>query len=1130
MSKGEVRSTIGVFGYQRIFVENFLKIAAPLTKLLKKETPFEWTMECTVAIQQLKRKLTNEPVLWQPQMEWPFFLEVDASDYATGAVLFQKDKEGRPQICRYHSKTFNETEQWYEIYDKELTAIDRALANWQHLLKGAEVHILTDHKNLMYYWPPHKLMDHAKRVQQRMGEYNYVLHHKPGITNRADALSRCLDYPVVNWQNEEQLLQNAVFVSTIQVQDIDKIIKEAQIQEKHVIQDFAERYALERKNNLWHHQDCIVVVGNNDLKQGVISLYHDFSLAGHPGAWHTFSLLGRDYWWPKMKQEVDEYVKGCATCQSTKPWTNVPKAPLHPIMITPNAIPFEIVNINFITKLPISKGYDSIMTIVNHDCTKAAIFIPCKEQMDALGTAELYAKHIFPHYGLLQHIILDCDVRFTSAFTRELCEILQIKQNLSSAYHPQTDGLAEQTNQWVEQYLRIFGNVLQNDWADHLPMAQFVHNMWPHEVTKQSPFELLISNNPRTVIPVPSQKVPVLEDRRELLTKTRWLAQKAMVRAQNLLWQTKRKHPFVPYQEGQKVWLEVTNLKTTHPTAKLAPRWYGPFTITWVISSVVYQLQIPPHWRIHNVFHISLLSPYIETQTYGPNFEEPPPDLIKELPEWEVQQILDSWRFRNKKTLQYWVWWKGYSAAHDSWELVSNVFAPELIKDYYKSKGATAVNNITPSQINTMTTPSSAASSTLSYICKITAQFQQNPLPNFTMLGTPDTFGFNGPQQAGDLDSPEVPTPPPITLSPSTYESLIECIEHDILYECELTGWPGNGWELTTEASHSHSPMINNPTTNTLHEAKWVKFVIDKDSGELKMWGCDGRGQDIVAQNLTAAPCYANILLGIDNTDLAPFTDVNMLNPWQEQTLWELNDYGVLADIYRLRHEPMVRQHLEKVRAIKNRIYMLVDLLQDDYRDELMEFHQQQQDVRWHLIRSHACTCLHQALKGRRLLESLLDQYFQTPCECENHDSLQDSISLHSTDIEVINPSFSSSSDRSQIRGNPAHHRLAWHGQAQKNLCKFCQTLGHFSKYCMEPHRYCACIRGGRCLVSPKHTSYAYIDSFMDCLYNRQTNPTLAARGVPAIVTYRPGDAVLQPQPKPGSHTTVVVIDNQVLG
>jgi len=230
-----------------------------------------------------------------------------------------------------------------------------------------------------------------------------------------------------------------------------------------------------------------------------------------------------------MKDKVEDYIKGCATCQSTKPCMSVPKAPLNLITVTPNAAPFDVINIDFITKLPPLKGFDSIMTIVDHDCMKATIFIPCKEQMDILCTAKLYAKHVFPHYGLPKQIISDQDVQFTSAFTRELCMVLQTKQNLSSPYHLQTDRLAEQTNQWVEQYLRIFGNELQNDWAKHLPMAQFVHNSWPHEVTKRSPFELLIRANPRTVIPMPTQKVPALEERQSTLEKMQWLAQKAMI-------------------------------------------------------------------------------------------------------------------------------------------------------------------------------------------------------------------------------------------------------------------------------------------------------------------------------------------------------------------------------------------------------------------------------------------------------------------------------------------------------------------------------------------------------------------------------------------------------------------------
>ena len=99
------------------------------------------------------------------------------------------------------------------------------------------------------------------------------------------------------------------------------------------------------------------------------------------------------------------------------------------------------------------------------------------------------------------------------------------------------------------------------------------------------------------------------------------------------------------FVQGQKVWLEGTNLKLTHPTTKLAPRHYGPFHIARVLSPVVYQLTLPPQWKqkhIHDVFHASLLTPYRETKEHGPNFPSPPPDVIEGETEYEVERILDS--------------------------------------------------------------------------------------------------------------------------------------------------------------------------------------------------------------------------------------------------------------------------------------------------------------------------------------------------------------------------------------------------------------------------------------------------------------------------------------------------------
>ena len=97
---------------------------------------------------------------------------------------------------------------------------------------------------------------------------------------------------------------------------------------------------------------------------------------------------------------------------------------------------------------------------------------------------------------------------------------------------------------------------------------------------------------------------------------------------------------FKPFSEDQKVWLDSTNLKTTHPVTKLHPKQYGPFTVTKKISHVTYQVDLPPSWKIHNAFHASLLSPYRETLEHGQNFTEPPPDLIDGEQEWEVEHIV----------------------------------------------------------------------------------------------------------------------------------------------------------------------------------------------------------------------------------------------------------------------------------------------------------------------------------------------------------------------------------------------------------------------------------------------------------------------------------------------------------
>jgi hypothetical protein len=151
------------------------------------------------------------------------------------------------------------------------------------------------------------------------------------------------------------------------------------------------------------------------------------------------------------------YVRGCAVCQSTKPNTTRPRPPIMPIASEQKQLPFQTISMDLITDLPISQGYNSILTVVDHGCSKAAVFLPCMKTIDATGVASLYAERIFPFYGIPRRVISDRDPRFTAQFAKKLCETLNIDQNLSTAYHPQTDGQSERANQRVEQYLRIYG-------------------------------------------------------------------------------------------------------------------------------------------------------------------------------------------------------------------------------------------------------------------------------------------------------------------------------------------------------------------------------------------------------------------------------------------------------------------------------------------------------------------------------------------------------------------------------------------------------------------------------------------------------------------------------------------------
>src|SRR6202012_5868848 len=181
-----------------------------------------------------------------------------------------------------------------------------------------------------------------------------------------------------------------------------------------------------------------------------------------------------------------------------------------------------------------SQGYDSVLTITDHDCTKAVVLVPCKEASTAEDMASLYVKNVFARYGLPDKFISDRDPHFASKFMRELCRILGVQQNISTAYHPRTDGQSERTNQWLEQYLQFFVNDHHDDWVNYLPLTEFVHNSWINKSTKQLLFFLLAGYNPQASWIDQPSPIPQVALRLNQFQEARHKAQTAMTQAQKM--------------------------------------------------------------------------------------------------------------------------------------------------------------------------------------------------------------------------------------------------------------------------------------------------------------------------------------------------------------------------------------------------------------------------------------------------------------------------------------------------------------------------------------------------------------------------------------------------------------------
>ncbi|KAK1644093.1 hypothetical protein QYE76_061898 [Lolium multiflorum] len=390
----EIRGFLGMAGYYRRFIEGFSKIAGPMTKLLKKNTPFVWTDECEASFQTLKDKLTTAPVLAVPEPGKDYTVYCDASKNGLGCVLMQDRK-----VIAYGSRQLKPHEHNYPVHDLELAAVVYALKSWRQFLYGSKCELYTDHKSLKYFFTQKELNMRQKRWLELIKDYDLKINYTPGKANVvADALSRkSTENQPTEWEIPKELRKELEEAQILFIQGDDKgsiatmrimdemysdlkyeiIRKQADdlfIQEeiKRIGEGRPSEFHLGDFDSLYF-QKRICVPDDPEVKSIILKEAHETPYSIHPGSTKMYMDLKEMFWWNNMKREIAQYVSECHTCQRVKAEHQSPAGLLKPLEIP--EWKWDEIGMDFVTGLPMtSKKKDMIWVIVDR-LTKSAHFI-----------------------------------------------------------------------------------------------------------------------------------------------------------------------------------------------------------------------------------------------------------------------------------------------------------------------------------------------------------------------------------------------------------------------------------------------------------------------------------------------------------------------------------------------------------------------------------------------------------------------------------------------------------------------------------------------------------------------------------------------------------------------------------
>ena len=313
--------------------------------------------------------------------------------------------------------------------------------------------------------------------------------------------------PASNTIISYQIAKHCNTISVIAPDDLQSLISKQENDEfiGPILQDFRtddhaqdlHQQFLVGDDGLLYFQDAVgaarICVPECDRRTLMIDAHETLTESGHGGFARTFNNIAATYYWTHMSRDIKSFVATCDICQKSKPRRHAPYGLLQPIPIPTQ--PFEVISMDFIPELPESEGFDNILVIIDK-LTKYGLFIPCKNTINEIETAELVFKHVICDYGIPRQIITDRDPKWTGNFWKEICEKMSIRRSLTTAHHPQADGQTEVMNQILEIMIRSYVGPERDDWASLLDPLKLTYNSAVHTSIGFSPAFLLRGYEP----------------------------------------------------------------------------------------------------------------------------------------------------------------------------------------------------------------------------------------------------------------------------------------------------------------------------------------------------------------------------------------------------------------------------------------------------------------------------------------------------------------------------------------------------------------------------------------------------------------------------------------------------------